>query len=77
MRTRRPKPSRPHPERHLPGLCIKRKQGEAVILTTPTGERIRICVPDILQTAIKLHISAPAGFGIVREELLYQANDAA
>lgn len=56
-------------------LVLSRKLSEAVVITTPNGERIRFVVVDIDRGKIRVGIEAPRTFPVHREEI-QQAIDA-
>jgi len=50
-------------------LILARRQDESLIITTPTGEEIRVLIMDAYHGFAKLGIEAPADYLILREEL--------
>lgn len=50
-------------------LVLSRRPGEAVILTTPAGERIKVKVSSVKGEAVRLAFSAADEVRILREEL--------
>jgi carbon storage regulator CsrA len=51
-------------------LILARRQDESLIITTPSGEKIKILIMDAYHDFAKLGIEAPADYLILREELL-------
>ena len=51
-------------------LVLARRQDESLIITTPSGEEIKILIMDAYHGFAKIGIEAPGDFKILREELL-------
>lgn len=51
-------------------LCLKRAEGEKLILITGSGERIEIVVNYVYHRRVMLAIDAPKSVNIYREEIL-------
>ena len=51
-------------------LILARRKEECIVITTPTGEVIKILVMDAYHGFVKQGIDAPKEYKILREELL-------
>jgi carbon storage regulator CsrA len=51
-------------------LILARRQEESIVITTPTGEEIKILVMDAYHGFARLGIDAPADYSIATDELL-------
>ena len=57
-------------------LILARRQDESVIITTSSGEEIKVLIIDAHNGFTKLGIQAPLNYEILREELLTTAKNA-
>ena len=51
-------------------LILARRQDESIVITTPSGEEIKILIMDAYHGFAKLGIAAPSEYAILREELI-------
>ncbi len=51
-------------------LVLSRKRGENVVVVTPSGEQITICVIEIRGDRARMGFEAPKEYAIHREELM-------
>lgn len=56
-------------------LVLKRKVGEAIIITTESGEKIEIKVSEISDGRVKLGLDAPKSITILRKEVVEEAKN--
>lgn len=54
-------------------LILKRKLGEAIIITTESGEKIEIKVSEISDGRVKLGLDASKSISILRKEVVEEA----
>lgn len=53
-------------------LVLSRGKGETVVITTPSGERIRVQVAKLTNNKVRLCFDAPRDFEIMRQEVAEQ-----
>ena len=56
-------------------LVLKRKLGEAIIITTQSGETVEIKVSEISEGRVKLGIDADKSIAVLRKEVVEAAKD--
>ena len=56
-------------------LVLKRKLGEAIIITTQSGETVEIKVSEISEGRVKLGIDAEKSIAVLRKEVVEAAKD--
>ncbi|EFM38419.1 global regulator family protein [Peptostreptococcaceae bacterium AS15] len=56
-------------------LVLKRKLGEAIIITTQSGETVEIKVSEISEGRVKLGIDAEKSISVLRKEVVEAAKD--
>jgi global regulator protein family len=56
-------------------LVLKRKLGEAIIITTQSGENVEIKVSEISEGRVKLGIDAEKSIAVLRKEVVEAAKD--
>ena len=56
-------------------LVLKRKLGEAIIITTQRGETVEIKVSEISEGRVKLGIDADKSIAVLRKEVVEAAKD--
>ena len=56
-------------------LVLKRKLGEAIIITTKSGETVEIKVSEISEGRVKLGIDAEKSISVLRKEVVEAAKD--
>ena len=56
-------------------LVLKRKLGEAIIITTQSGESVEIKVSEISEGRVKLGIDAEKSIAVLRKEVVEAAKD--
>jgi carbon storage regulator CsrA len=49
-------------------LVLSRRLSESVVITTPSGERIRVIINRVDGKVVKLAIEAPKDYSVSREE---------
>lgn len=54
-------------------LILKRKLGEAILITTENGEKIEIKISEISEGRVKLGLDAPKSVSILRKEVVEEA----
>lgn len=50
-------------------LVLSRKRDESIVLTTPSGDVIEICVVDLTGHKVRLGIEAPKHISVDRQEV--------
>ena len=56
-------------------LVLKRKLGEAIIITTQSGETVEIKVSEISEDKVKLGIDAEKSIAVLRKKVVEAAKD--
>ena len=56
-------------------LVLKRKLGEAILITTQSGETVEIKVSEISEGRVKLGIDAEKSIAVLRKEVVEAAKD--
>ena len=56
-------------------LVLKRKLGEAIIITTQSGETVEIKVSEISEGRVKLGIDAEKSISVLRKEVVEATKD--
>lgn len=56
-------------------LVLKRKLGEAILITTQSGEKVEIKVSEISEGRVKLGIDAAKSIAVLRKEVVDAATD--
>lgn len=56
-------------------LVLKRKIGEAILITSKSGEQIEVKVSEISEGRVKLGIDADRSISVLRKEVVEQTKD--